>query len=333
MARDPIAEKVRRLVTAHPDAPAKTLARRLQKECNSGITLNAAYCRIRQAFGTMGSKHRKQPSVVAKREARRPGQGRPMPKSLAEPWVPYTLVTGGARVGVLSDIHVPYHDEIAVRAAVDHIQDEGFDAILLNGDTVDFYAISRWEKDPSKRDFKGELNICRDFLAWLREQFPKVPFVYKLGNHCERWKHWLWQHAPEISDEPMMSLSSWLHLDKLDIAMVDDQRPVMLGRLPVLHGHELPKGLAAPVNVARGAFLRTLSSVMVGHSHRTSGHAESDMWHKETFCWSTGCLCDMTPEFSRINRWNHGAAVVTVHDDGEYDVNNFRIAKGKVRSS
>jgi hypothetical protein len=57
------------------------------------------------------------------------------------------------------------------------------------------------------------------------------------------------------------------------------------------------------------------------------------MWHAETFCWSTGCLCDLTPEYARINRWNHGAAIVTVFDDGEYEVHNFRIAHGKVRSS
>jgi len=115
---------------------------------------------------------------------------------------------------------------------------------------------------------------------------------------------------------------------------VEDQRPVMAGKLPILHGHELPKGVSAPVNPARGAFMRTLSTVLVGHSHRSSGHAESDMWHDETFCWSTGCLCDLTPEYARINRWNWGFALATVHDDESFDVENLRItADGKVRSS
>jgi len=115
---------------------------------------------------------------------------------------------------------------------------------------------------------------------------------------------------------------------------VEDQRPVMAGKLPILHGHELPKGVSAPVNPARGAFMRTLSTVLVGHSHRSSGHAESDMWHDETFCWSTGCLCDLTPEYARINRWNWGFALATVHEDQSFDVENLRItADGKVRSS
>jgi predicted phosphodiesterase len=253
-----------------------------------------------------------------------------MPKSIAEPWTPHVLgVTG--RVGILSDTHVPYHDDRAVAAAVDHL--EGIDALVLNGDIADFYAISRWMKDPSQRDFKGELQAVRDFIAWLRGRFPAIPIVYKAGNHEERWTHWLWQHAPEISDEPIMSLSAWLKLDAHDVQLVEDQRPIMVGRLPVFHGHELPKGMASPVNPARGAYMRLKHTGLVGHSHRSSGHAESDWKHRETFNWSTGCLCDLTPEYARINGWNHGGAVVTVHDDGEFDVENFRITSGKVRRS
>lgn len=329
MAGDPITEMARRLCRRWPDATARALSRRLIKEANGAITMEQARCRIRYQLGAAGPTHRKK-APAAPRPPRKSSELAPMPKSMAEPWTPHVLgVTG--RVGILSDTHVPYHDERAVAAAVDHL--EGIDALVLNGDIADFYAISRWVKDPSQRDFKGELQAVRDFIAWLRGRFPRIPIVYKVGNHEERWTHWLWQHAPEISDEPMMSLSAWLKLDAHDVQLVEDQRPIMVGRLPVLHGHELPKGLAAPVNVARGAFLRTLSTVMVGHSHRSSGHAESDMWHDETFCWSTGCLCDLTPEYARINRWNHGAAVVTVHDDGEFDVENFRISAGKVRRS
>jgi predicted phosphodiesterase len=318
------------LLKRFPDHPARTLARKLVDETGGALTLEQARSRVRTSLGQNGDHARRSAKTV--RPARKPGQGVEMPASRATPWTPYVLEVVG-QVGILSDVHVPYHDEVAVRAAVDRLVAEDIDALVLNGDIADFYAISRWEKDPTQRDFKGELHAVREFLAWLRDQFPEIPIVYKLGNHEERWKFWLWQHAPELADEPMMSLTAWLKLGTYGVELVEDQRPILAGKLPILHGHELPKGLAAPVNVARGAFLRTLASVLVGHSHRSSGHAESDMWHAETFCWSTGCLCDLTPEYARINRWNHGAAIVTVHQDGEYDVNNFRIAGGKVRAS
>lgn len=330
MPTDPITAAARRIVAENPDHPARGLARMLVEQTNRALTLEQARSRIRLVLGAKGTEKRKY--ATSPRPPRQAGELRALPPSVAEPWVPHVLgVTG--RVGILSDVHVPYHDEVAVRAAVDHLGEAGVSAVLLNGDICDFYSISRWDKDPSKRDFTGELTACREFMAWIREQFPKIPIVLKAGNHEERFNHYIFQHAPELSKDRLGSLPAWLHLEQNQIDYVDDQRPVMVGKLPVLHGHELPKGLAAPVNVARGAFLRTLSSVLVGHSHRSSGHAESDMWHNETFCWSTGCLCDLTPEYARINRWNHGAAIVTVEDGGEFSVENFRISSGKVRQS
>jgi predicted phosphodiesterase len=289
--------------------------------------------RMQRQFGQHGAKNRKTQKPTVPRPPREAGEILAMPKSMAEPWTPHVMKVTGP-IGILSDVHVPYHSEVAVAAAVGHLKEQGLSGLLLNGDIADFYAISRYMKDPAKRDFKGELEAVRGFLGWLRQEFPGIPIVYKAGNHEERWQHWLWQHASEISDDRRMSLTAWLDLAKLDIELVEDQRPVMLGKLPVLHGHELPKGMAAPVNVARGAWMRTLSTCLVGHSHRTSNHAESDMWHKETACWSTGCLCDLRPEFSVINRWNHGFAVATVHKGGQFDVHNYRVmGDGTVRSA
>lgn len=330
---DPITAMARRLAAAHPDAPTRTLARRLVRETKGAITIEQARKRIGRQFGVQGTKSRKTVKAAAPREKRQAGEVYAMPPSKAERWIPHDLGIVG-KVGILSDVHVPYHSEVAVKAAVEWLKAADIQALLLNGDICDFYAISRWMKDPRSRDFVGELEAVRGFLAWLRQEFPDIPIVLKSGNHEERWNHYIWQHAPELSSDRLTSLHAWLHLAEHDIQLVEDQRPVMLGLLPVLHGHELPKGLAAPVNVARGAFLRTLSTVLVGHSHRSSGHAESDMWHAETFCWSTGCLCDLTPEYARINRWNHGFAMVTVHDGGEFDVENCRITQdGRVRSS
>ena len=333
MARDPITAMAARLAKMHPDAPARTLARRLVKEANGAITIEQARHRMQRQFGVHGVKNRHKIKSAAPRAKRQAGEILAMPKSIADPWTPHVMKVLGP-VGILSDVHVPYHSEVALAAAVGHLESQNLAALLLNGDIADFYAISRYMKDPTQRDFKGELEAVRAFLQWIRSKFPSIPIVYKLGNHEERWTHWLWQHAAEISDDPRMSLSAWFDCDKLDIEMVDDQRPVMLGKLPVLHGHELPKGMAAPVNVARGAWMRTLSTCLVGHSHRTSNHAESDMWHHETACWSTGCLCDLRPDYARINRWNHGFAVVTVHKGGAFDTNNYRVmSDGTVRSA
>jgi predicted phosphodiesterase len=333
MSGDPITEMARKLAAKFPDAPARTLARRLVSESNNAITLHQARMRMQRQFGTHGTKNRKQVKAAAPRAKRKAGEDYTMPPSHAEPWTPHVMRVLGP-VGILSDVHVPYHSEVAVTAAVNFLKGQQLTGLLLNGDIADFYAISRYMKDPKQRDFKGELEAVRQFVAWIRHEFPDIPIVYKVGNHEERFTHWLFQHAPEISDEPMMSLHAWLKLGDHQITLVEDQRPVMLGKLPVLHGHELPRGLASPVNVARGAWMRTLSTVLVGHSHRTSNHAESNMWHHETACWSTGCLCDLRPEYAKFNKWNWGFAVATIHERGQFDVHNYRVmSDGSVRSA
>jgi predicted phosphodiesterase len=331
---DDITAIARQLAATHPDAPVKTLARRLVKECNGAITLTAAERRIGRQFGRSGERSRNQmaATAVAVRPARSSGWSPEMPPSKADRWEPYRLEATGV-VGVLSDIHVPYHDEVALRAAVDQLRGDRIDALVLNGDIADFYSISRYTRNPKKRNFRGEVEAVRDMLAWIRRQFRNIPIVLKAGNHEERWNVWLWNHAPEISDDPRTSLDQWLGMDDHGIKYVDDQRPIMAGELPILHGHEKGKGITAPVNQARGAFLRLHHTVLEGHGHRTSAHCEPDMFGREVFCWSTGCLCDLRPEYARLNKFNHGFASVRVQADGQFDVSNFRIANGKVRSS
>jgi hypothetical protein len=199
------------------------------------------------------------------------------------------------------------------------------DVVLLNGDYGDFYTISRFLKNPKKRNFKREIKLQRDGLQWLRSQFPKARLVYKLGNHDERFDHWMWNHAVEISDLPQVRLPSILGCKKLGIEVVGDGRPVMAGKLAIFHGHELSGGPFVPAMPARSAFLRATASVMVGHHHRTSTHVQPNWKHEEIACWSVGCLCDLSPEYARVNAFNHGQAVVDVDADGQFQVSNLRL--------
>ncbi len=330
-SKSPVRIEAERLCRAMPDTPSRTLAKKLAD--SHQITLEQARSMVRTVRGNKGAWNRK---FVAGTELVRPNQPagwKPvMPPSIAEPWLPFDL-GNGIKVAILSDIHIPYHSEVAFSAAVKHCKKRRPDVLLLNGDFADFYSISRHQKDPAKRDFAEEMKSCQQGLKWLRSVFgDKCRFVLKAGNHEERLTHWLWNAAPEISGSPRMTLKEWLTTDENthepiagEIEIVEDQRPIMAGHLPVFHGHELGKGLIAPVNPARGAFMRTLSTVLVGHSHRSSHHPEPDLWGKQTSCWSTGCLCDLRPEYARINKWLHGAAFVDVDAAGEFHVDNFRI--------
>ena len=320
------------LCRKYPKHSSLELAKKLRAdhpECFASV--EQARSVVRMIRGTNGQRLKKYAKVPkAKGKA---GTKMQCPPSAAEPYTPFVL-DGVQRLAILSDTHIPYHDETALTAAVDWLAAQSPDALLLNGDYGDFYTISRWQRDPRKRSFKEEVESMQHGLAWLRESFSKARIIYKKGNHDERWDHLLWNRAPELVDLPCAQLEQILDCQKYGVEMVGDQRPIMAGKLPIMHGHELGRGgIASPVNPARGAFLRTHHTILVGHSHQTSGHADTDMWHDETFVWSTGCLCDLTPEYARINRWNHGFALVDVSSDGSFDVSNMRISGGQVRKS
>ena len=321
-----------KLCRKFPDTASRTLAKRIAIEQKTSI--ECARTMVRAIRGTAGEKRRKKTADKSLYQPGRQAGTKPqLPPSLAKKWEPFELGTG-ITVGILSDVHIPYHDEAALAAAVAYLKKRKPDVLLLNGDFADFYTISRYTKNPKKRNFKREVKLLREGLAWLRSQFASSRIVYKLGNHDERWDHWLWNHAPEISDLPQVRLPSILGAKKHGIEFVGDGRPVMAGKLAVFHGHELSGGPFVPAMPARSAFLRTTASVMVGHHHRTSTHTQPNWKHEEIVCWSVGCLADLNPEYSRVNASNWGMAEVEVEHDGQFSVRNYRIGNDlKIRQS
>ena len=319
------------LCSKFPDASNIGLAKRAKKERpETFATIENARDMIRVIRGAHGKKNAG--LATQPRPKGKAGHMPKMPPSLAEAWEPVQI--DAKRVGIISDVHIPYHSEVAFGASVEALKREKIDTLLINGDFADFYQVSRHQRDPKHRRFSEELKSVVQGLEWLRSEFPKVRIVYKLGNHEERWQVFIWNRAPEIYDLPAVQIDKLLQAERLGIEVIGDQRPIMLGQLPVLHGHELGRSIFSPVNPARGAFLRTHHTVLVGHSHQTSGHADTDMFHKETFVWSTGCLCDLTPEYARVNRWNHGFCWVDIASDGSFSVANRRITKqGQVRGA
>lgn len=327
-------EVVAALIKKYPHTGNRMLARMLYKDNKEWFpNYNAADCAIRHARGNRGKKSRESKPTFdgTKRKNGNPPLS-PCPPSKEETWEPFIL--NSKRLLVLSDIHVPYHSEKALTAAVEYGKDFGPDTVLLNGDTIDFYTISRFQTNPKERDLKGEIDATKELLGWLKECFPKAKLIWKDGNHDERWTKFIWAKAPELWDIAACRLENILELERMNVEHVSDQRLVMAGRLPILHGHEVGRGISSPVNQARGLFLRTIHTCLVGHGHRTSTHCEPDMNHNETTTWSTGCLCGRRPEYARFNKWNWGFACVEIEKDGQFNVHNLRISESlKVRAA
>ena len=261
------------------------------------------------------------------RQPDRPKNPYNLPKSDEAVYEPYHL--NASRILLLSDIHIPYHNIESLTATLDYAKNENPDCILLNGDTIDFFQLSRFCKEPGKRSFAHELDSFKQFFEILHKTFPTAKKVFKLGNHEERYNHFLWMKAGELDGVNEFKLEEIIKARAEGIEVIGEKRIIKAGDLNVIHGHEFGGSVFSPVNIARGLFLKAKVSAIQGHNHQTSEHTESDMNGNIKTTWSTGCLCELHPAYLPINKWNHGFAMIDV--DGEnFEVRNKRIYKGKV---
>ena len=251
-----------------------------------------------------------------------------IPESSADDWKPFLIPKSIKRLGILCDVHIPYHDVNALKVACAYMRGN-VDGILLNGDLLDFYALSRFEKDPRARSFAEELEAGREFLGWLRQEFD-VPIYYKLGNHEERYQKYLMNKAPELLDIEEFRLDILLKCGEFGVTVISDKRIIKHGYLDILHGHEFFGAPSQAVNPARGVFMKTMESCVIGHLHKSSSHTETTLQGRMITTNSIGCLCHLTPEYARINKWNHGFAINELTDGATYILHNKRIFKGTV---
>lgn len=232
---------------------------------------------------------------------------------------------------ILSDIHFPYHDIDALTLSVEHGVKNDIDCIYLNGDVLDMYQVSRFMRDPKMMSLSDERDMFLEFVMMLKSEV-NVPIVFKMGNHEERWEHYIKRQAPELYGMNEFLLKSVLKLDEHGIKFVSGRQKAYFGKLLVIHGHEFGESIFSPVNPARGLFLKAKCSVLAGHNHQTSSHHENNLKGDSMACFSTGCLSQMTPEYRPFayTKWNHGFAIVEIDNDGSFHVDNLRIVNGKV---
>lgn len=327
--RDAVAEYVRRF----PNHPTQTIAKVVyQQHPELFPSLDAARSVVR---GIRGARKNMKPIKELQRPNSSPAEfaewmkGRmPASKRQITDFSPVQIKTKKALI--LSDIHAPYHDEEALTIAIEHGQREGVDSVILNGDCLDFFSTSRFETDPRKRDLKGELATGREILKMIREAFPQAKIAWKIGNHEERWEKYLSLKAPELLGIDDFELASIFRTKSLNIQIVSDLRMIKVGKLSVIHGHEFRWGISAPVNPARGFYMRGKETMLGGHHHQSSEHSEKSMSGDVVVCWSTGCLCELNPAYMPYNKFNHGYAIVTTEGDGSFQVQNKKIIGGRV---
>lgn len=211
------------------------------------------------------------------------------------------------KVVFVSDIHAPFQDEASIKACLSFIKFWKPTEIIFMGDVVDFYAISRFNKDPNRAlQLQKELDIAHHILKRFCQSAPQAKKIFLKGNHEYRLQKYLWSNAPELSNLRSLTVPEQLHLKDLGIQYIDNGKITKNGMV-IKHGNIVRKFAGYS---AKGEFENCGISGVSAHTHRLGQY-----WHTHEggiFTWiECGCLCDMKAEYmeGKVANWQHGFGI------------------------
>lgn len=316
-----------------PESPSKGLARKIFFEHPTFSSYEAVYGRVRYYRGQLGKvarNHLKDKSFQKELKTEFTMKEKFLPESHMSERDTFTFATGTKVLGIIGDVHIPYQDNASINAAFTKMEEEKIDALLINGDLLDFYQLSFHEKDPRKVHFKNEIEAGRQFLEYCRFRFPNIPIYFIPGNHENRFERYLRIKAAELLEMDEFRLDVLLHVAEYGVQFIPFRSKVVFGNFLIEHGDKIPG--AGGVVPARTALMRLKTNCLINHFHKTSSSSQRVYGTGDSSIirgYSIGCLCELAPEYLEINEWNHGAAILK-KEGNIVVVNNFKIENGVV---
>lgn len=228
----------------------------------------------------------------------------------------------GGNVLIASDFHVPFQDNKAVAAFKNIVEIEQPDIVVIAGDLVDMYMLSRFTKGEGRNPME-EIHEARDILREIRESF-RGDMYYVIGNHEQRLEKNILTKAPEMAS----LLPDIFTLFKLEELQIKGCGSITINNnFFIKHGNLLgnKSGLSA-IKEMENSYMSGAS----GHTHRLSKYIARKSGRK--FIWmETGCLCSMQPEYMLNPNWQQGYASIVFGLDGKVKTSQVHeIEDGKV---
>lgn len=212
------------------------------------------------------------------------------------------------RIVQLTDLHIPYHDKKSLNAIYRFLDDFKPHQIVITGDMLDFYELSRFDKNPERKfTIQDEIDQCIEILRELRNKCNEMHFIK--GNHEDRLRRFLWVN-PSLASIKALELPNLLSMDELNIAYHDFEY--------IYNGFRFTHGvMVRPESGAscKAELLKYGASMASGHTHRLGMYLKTDV-RGTVGAYEMGCLCELNPEYiNGIPNWAQGFGVYFFDDD------------------
>ena len=199
--------------------------------------------------------------------------------------------------------------------------------VIVGGDAVDFYQLSRFDKNPKRiNDLQKDVDAAVRFLRLVRKHAPRARIEFLKGNHEDRMRRWSWGPGAGAHSLKCLQLPKLLELGDLGIGY-HESGVLKVKNITFKHGDVVKKGAG---NSARAEMEREGTSTCSGHTHRVGEVTRRTRggFYKGVEC---GCLCQLNPEYGNgsVMDWAHGLGYGAFTDSGRFTLHTANIVNGK----
>lgn len=237
-----------------------------------------------------------------------------------------------------SDFHFGCHDPRAIDIFLETIFQLKPNTIVLNGDTMDFLAISKYPKDLKNNwSLQKEREEYHAFLYELINVSGGAKIYETHSNHSGqsiggRWRRYLSDRLGELSSLP--EITDILSYENVFMGEFKDQVEhvdfVDLNGLVVTHGTTVRKNGGYS---ARGEIDKWGASILHGHTHRIGSSCQripaiGNRPERQLYGFEGGCLCSLDAAYGTAMNWQQGFNIVGLSKD-TFSVEQVMINSGK----
>jgi len=210
------------------------------------------------------------------------------------------------KIVIVNDYHIPFEDNKTLKSFYNMLKDFKPDELIINGDFLDFYDMSNFDKELINEGvLQEELDTGFALLKSYRKLLPKSRIVMTISNHMEkRLERFKKSIGRAVYSLRYFTIPQMLRLDELDI---EHMYQVEYKKFIVYHGDIVRKHSAY---TAKAVLENKGKSVFMGHVHRLGSHYKTNEGgeHVGVEC---GCMCNLNPEYiDGKPNWQQGFAVI-----------------------
>jgi hypothetical protein len=230
---------------------------------------------------------------------------------------------------VIGDTHFGFECNNTINIFFETVRQLKPKRIILNGDTLDMFAIGKYPKDPrhvvSLEDEKNRYHAFLKTLHDITEPWDAEILETNANHSGNSQEGRLWryisQQMPALAN--MERVQELLTFEKIfypqeswcRVKLVDEV--VLPTNLIVRHGTVVRKngGMSA-----RGEFEKTYCSTLTNHVHRLGStmqrHPAIGNRPEEVYVnYENGCACDLNPSYVKDPNWQNGFSIVNYSED------------------